>query len=181
LGDKINTKYDEDSPYLSEDGKTLYFSSRGHKGMGGFDIFKCELVNGEWSEPKNLGIPYNSPADDIFFIPQSETEGFFASSRKHGFGEMDIYGYAPKKNEQEFIVEGNLTDNNNSPINKGTLSLTNSGETIAVNIDENGNYSLTQQNAGETKLTIENDAYKKQSVSFNIPDGADKSNINTKL
>jgi WD40 repeat protein len=181
LGDKINTRYDEDSPYLSEDGKNLYFSSRGHKGMGGFDIFKCELVNGEWSEPKNLGIPYNSPADDIFFIPQSETAGFFASSRKHGFGEMDIYGYAPKKNEQEFIVEGNLTNNNNSPINKGTLSLTNSGETIAVNIDENGNYSLTQQNAGETKLTIENDAYKKQSVSFNIPDGANKSNIKTKL
>ncbi|MDT8411119.1 MAG: hypothetical protein RQ875_01540 [Vicingaceae bacterium] len=181
LGDKINTKYDEDSPYLSEDGKTLFFSSRGHKGMGGFDIFKSELINGEWSEPKNLGIPYNSPADDIFFVPQSETEGFFASSRKHGFGEMDIYGYAPKKTEQEFIVEGILTDNNNSPINKGTLSLTNSGETITAKLDENGNYSLTQQNAGETKLTIENDAYKTQSISFNIPDDANKSNINTKL
>lgn len=181
LGDKINTKYDEDSPYLSEDGKTLYFSSRGHKGMGGYDIFKSELINGEWSEPKNLGIPYNSPADDIFFIPQSETEGFFASSRKHGFGEMDIYGYAPKKTEQEFIVDGSLTDNNNTPINKGTLSLTNSGQTIAAALDENGNYSLTQQNAGETTLTIESDAYKKQSVLFNFPDDANKSNINTKL
>lgn len=181
LGDKINTKYDEDSPYLSEDGKTLYFSSRGHKGMGGFDIFKCELVNGEWSEPKNLGIPYNSPADDIFFIPQSETEGFFASSRKHGFGEMDIYGYAPKKTEQEFIVDGNLTDNNNNPINKAKLSLTNAGETIAANLDENGNYSLSQKNAGETKLTIESGAFKTQSVSFNIPEDANKSNINTIL
>lgn len=94
---------------------------------------------------------------------------------------MDIYGYAPKKTEQEFIVDGNLTDNNNSPINNGTLSLTNSGETIAASLDENGNYSLTQQNAGETKLTIENDAYKTQSISFNIPEDANKSNINTKL
>jgi hypothetical protein len=181
LGDKINTKYDEDSPYLSEDGKTLYFSSRGHKGMGGFDIFKCELINGEWSEPKNLGIPYNSPADDIFFIPQSETEGFFASSRKHGFGEMDIYSYAPKKTKQEFIVNGNLTDNNNSPINKGTLSLINSGETISTSLDESGNYSLTQQNAGETKLTLESDIYKKQSILFNIPDGENESNIIMRL
>lgn len=181
LGATVNTKYDEDSPYLSEDGKTLYFSSRGHKGIGGFDIFKCELVNGEWSQPENLGIPFNSPADDIFFIPQSKTEGFFASSRKNGFGEMDIYGYAPIQLKHEFIVDGILTDNNNSPINNTTLSLTNAENVISATTNENGNYSLTQQNAGKTQLTIENDKYKKQSIWFTIPDNAHKSNINTTL
>lgn len=181
LGDNINTKYDEDSPYLSEDGNTLYFSSRGHKGMGGFDIFKCELINGKWSEPKNLGIPYNSPADDIFFIPQSKTEGFFASSRKYGFGDMDIYSYAPKKTEQEFIVKGILTDNNNSPINNGILILTTSEKTVTSSIDEKGTYSFTQQNTGETTLTLESNNYKKQSLVFFIPNDANTSNLNTKL
>ena len=92
LGKMINTPYDEDSPYLSDDGQTLFFASKGHPGYGSYDIYKSTLENGEWSSPENLGMPINSPAHDIFLInSQSTNSGYFSSSRKGGHGDMDIY------------------------------------------------------------------------------------------
>lgn len=92
LGKVINTEYDEDSPYLSDDGQTLYFSSKGHPGFGNYDIFKSKFENGEWSQPENLELPINSAGDDIF-LTQANKFGndYFSSSRTGGFGDMDIY------------------------------------------------------------------------------------------
>ncbi len=91
-GNTLNTKYDEDGVYLHPDGKSLYFSSKGHNSMGGFDIFKSTLKNGTWSKPENLGYPINSPEDDVFFVPSSDgKKAFFASYRPEGFGDKDIY------------------------------------------------------------------------------------------
>jgi outer membrane protein OmpA-like peptidoglycan-associated protein len=92
LGKTINTAYDEDSPYLSDDGQTLYFSSKGHPGFGNYDIYKSTFTNGAWSEPENLEQPINSPGHDIFLIlSNNASEGYFSSSRTGGFGDMDIY------------------------------------------------------------------------------------------
>lgn len=92
LGPVINTKYDEDSPEISPDGTCLYFSSKGHRGTGGYDIFKAELKDGVWSEPVNMGYPVNSPGDDIFFkLTEAGNIAYFSSYRKDGFGDMDIY------------------------------------------------------------------------------------------
>lgn len=92
LGETINTLYDEDSPYLSDDGKTLYFSSKGHPSFGGYDVFKSTLENGTWSTPQNMLNPVNSPGDDIFMVESNNlTSGYFSSSRQGGFGDMDIY------------------------------------------------------------------------------------------
>lgn len=93
IGAPINTPYNEDAPFLSPDGKTLYFSSTGHNSMGGFDIFYCERTATGWSEPRNLGYPLNSPGDDIYFILNSKGDkGYFSSSREHdGLADMDIY------------------------------------------------------------------------------------------
>jgi outer membrane protein OmpA-like peptidoglycan-associated protein/Tol biopolymer transport system component len=70
LGSTINTEFEEETPFLAEDGKTLYFASEAHSSIGGFDIFKSVLDdNGTWSEPQNLGYPINSSADDVFYVP----------------------------------------------------------------------------------------------------------------
>lgn len=70
LGEVINTEFEEETPFLSEDGKTLYFASEAHSSMGGYDIFKSvKNENGEWSQPQNLGYPINTAADDLFYVP----------------------------------------------------------------------------------------------------------------
>ncbi|AMM51983.1 hypothetical protein TH61_13440 [Rufibacter sp. DG15C] len=92
-GPKINTAYDEGAVFLLPDGKTLYFSSEGHNSMGGYDIFKSVLENGQWSEPENLGYPVNTPEDDKFLsLTANGRYGYLASSRlDRSQGESDIY------------------------------------------------------------------------------------------
>lgn len=93
LGTKINTKGDEDSPFITKDGKRLFFSSKGHSGFGGYDVFYCDWEDTAWSAPINAGRPFNSSNDDIYFtIANDKNEtAFLSSSRKGGEGQMDIY------------------------------------------------------------------------------------------
>jgi outer membrane protein OmpA-like peptidoglycan-associated protein/tetratricopeptide (TPR) repeat protein len=93
IGPVINSPLNEDAPFLSKDGKTLYFSSQGFNSIGGYDIFKSELDStGNWGKPINLGMPLNSPGDDIYYIQSADnTYGYFSSSRPYGYGMMDIY------------------------------------------------------------------------------------------
>lgn len=93
LGEPINSEYDEESPYLHPDGKTLYFSSKGHKVMGGYDIFKSNLqADLTWSAPENMGYPINTVVDDLFFTPTvNGKRAYFSSYRSDGIGEYDIY------------------------------------------------------------------------------------------
>ena len=91
LGPKINSQGDEISPFLQ--GKTLYFSPNWHSGFGGYDIFKSTLLeNNKWSEPTNLGIPLNTPGDEVFYqLSADGSTGYMSSYRKDGFGDKDIY------------------------------------------------------------------------------------------
>jgi outer membrane protein OmpA-like peptidoglycan-associated protein len=97
LQGRINTSEDEDAPFLTPDGKTLYFSSRGHKNMGGFDVFKSTLdSNGNWTNPVNVGYPINTPDDDVYYYMSSNgKKGYLSSYREGGYGEKDIYEIAP--------------------------------------------------------------------------------------
>lgn len=91
LGGEINTKGDEMYPYLLDDGK-LFFSSNGHIGMGGFDIYSAVLSGGGWGEVTNMRSPINSSYDDFSFIQeQNKKTGFLTSNRKGGKGNEDIY------------------------------------------------------------------------------------------
>lgn len=92
LGATINSPYDEDGVFLHPDGKTLYFSSKGHNSMGGNDIFYSENENGVWGEPINIGYPINTPDDDVFFVVAADGRtAYYSSIRDGGYGEKDIY------------------------------------------------------------------------------------------
>ncbi|HQF27528.1 MAG TPA: OmpA family protein, partial [Bacteroidia bacterium] len=92
LGPTVNTRYNEDTPFITEDGKTLYFSSKGHNTIGGYDVFVSVLKNGDWSQPINLGMPLNTPGDDVFFQVSADGKtGYFSSYRKEGLGDKDVY------------------------------------------------------------------------------------------
>lgn len=92
LGPAINTEWDEDSPFLDNDGFALYFSSRGHDSMGGFDLFRSIFENGSWTPPLNLGAPINTPHHDSYWVSTRDGKrAYFASERPGGFGKEDIY------------------------------------------------------------------------------------------
>lgn len=93
LGPGINTENDEDSPFIAIDNRTLYYASNGEKSIEGFDIFKSEMQDDStWIEGMNLGYPFNSTNDDIFYTTTLDgRRGYMTSYRKDGKGEKDIY------------------------------------------------------------------------------------------
>ena len=92
LGPEVNSPYDEDGVYIHPDGKTLYFSSKGHNTMGGSDIFYTENKSGVWTTPVNIGHPINTPDDDVFFVMAADGRtAYYSSIREEGYGEKDIY------------------------------------------------------------------------------------------
>jgi hypothetical protein len=94
LGALVNTTYDEVSPQLSADGTTLYFASRGHNSMGGFDLFVSNMneVTGEWSKPRNLGYPINTSSDNLSIsFNRSRKYAYVSTFRNDGYGGLDLY------------------------------------------------------------------------------------------
>lgn len=92
LGAVINTPYDENGVFMDIDGKTLYFSSKGHNSMGGYDVFKTILIDGKWTKPINLGYPINSADDDLFFsFSRDGKHAYYSSFDPSGYGHRDIY------------------------------------------------------------------------------------------
>ncbi len=93
LGPEINTPYDEDSPFIAVNNKTLYYSSNGPNSMGGFDVFVTfRDENNAWSTPVNMGSPINSCSDDIYYTTTFDgLKGYLSSYRNGGYGEKDIY------------------------------------------------------------------------------------------
>jgi hypothetical protein len=112
LGPEINTPYDEDFPNITGDGKVLYFSSNGHTTMGGYDIFKAELnpETKQYSNPKNLGSPINTPEDNYNFrVSANGRFGYMAALREGGMGDLDIYRVTFNEVEPQYsVVKGNI-------------------------------------------------------------------------
>jgi hypothetical protein len=120
-GKDINTPYDEDFPNISPDGKILYFSSKGHTSMGGYDIFKSnfdETAN-TYTSPKNLGYPINTTDDDMNFrISKNGKYGYIASAKSGGQGDFDIYRVTFNEVESDYsVVIGGFSSKDGSDIN----------------------------------------------------------------
>jgi outer membrane protein OmpA-like peptidoglycan-associated protein/tetratricopeptide (TPR) repeat protein len=113
LGKIINTQFNEESPFISGDGKTLYFASQGHENIGGYDIFYATLDDkGKWSKPINMGYPVNSTDDDLSFVPVQD--GVFAYQSRiiaSGEGDLDIVRLEIFSDKHPFIygIKGNLS------------------------------------------------------------------------
>ncbi|MBI2967161.1 MAG: PD40 domain-containing protein [Bacteroidetes bacterium] len=122
LGPVINTVFDEDAPFIHPDEITLYFSSKGHKTMGGFDIFYTEIQgDGQWSQPKNIGYPINTVDDDIYLVLSANGQkAYFSSVREKGFGEKDIYKatFTVKEATKLTVMRGFMqtTDEHGNPL-----------------------------------------------------------------
>jgi outer membrane protein OmpA-like peptidoglycan-associated protein len=118
LGPEINSKYDEDSPFLTFDGRYLYFSSNGEKSIGGYDIFRAEYKDGKFTNVENLGTPINSTHDDLYFtITMDNKNALISSFRQDGFGSLDIYQLRFKEYKQEIsVLKGRIYTKNHEEL-----------------------------------------------------------------
>ena len=165
LGPNINTKYKEDFPRLSDDGKTLYFSSQGHSSMGDFDIFKAEWDpdSNTWSEPVNLGYPINTSGDDrsICFVDNNRT-AYMSSARDGGYGDYDIYRITFNDANQRYeIVTGKVLTSDSVKGVASQITAFNKKTNVTFNytpIPDNGKYVMALK-PGIYDITISADGY----------------------
>ena len=193
LGAPINTEYDEDGPFIHPDGKQLYFASKGHKSMGGFDIFfstKNESDSGiSWTEPINMGHPINTTDDDVFFVTSTDGKrAYYSSFQEGGFGEKDIYQLSLNDQSQKdlavlrgFIKMYNGTNlpfdtrvsvfdaDTKEQITMETKPNSKSGKYLMV-LPTNKRYTLVYETPGCDKVTKE--VALNESMSLNKIDGA---------
>ncbi len=160
LGADVNTGKDELFPFVRFDGN-LYFSSNGHPGMGGMDMFVAEkTANGLWTAPDNLKSPLNSPGDDFAIVFDGENDrGFFTSSRAGGKGQDDIWRfYMP---DLVFALQGNVYDKQTGlPIQNAKVSVVGTnGSNFSALTDENGGFAFVESGK---------DRYIKEETSYSI-------------
>jgi outer membrane protein OmpA-like peptidoglycan-associated protein/tetratricopeptide (TPR) repeat protein len=173
LGSPINTPEDEDGVFIHPDGITLYFSSKGHETMGGYDIYESEFKDGAWSTPINMGYPVNSVDDDIYFVLTADGKNAYLSSvKENGYGKQDIYAIRPfeKKVFKEFqmaLFKGILKDKATDQLLGGVVSIfdQNTGEKLfsadvnsisgefVVSLPFGKNYSMNVESPGYTFYT----------------------------
>ncbi|UKN02632.1 OmpA family protein [Paracrocinitomix mangrovi] len=138
---RINSEEDEDAPFLTPDGKTLYFSSKGHNSSGGYDFFYSVREGNDWSAPQNMGYPMNSTGDDIYISWNSNGRGgYFSSNRNGGFGMMDIYSFGLIKKS----IEGVTMDKDSNILANVSVQMKNldTEEIETFTSDENGKFSV---------------------------------------
>ncbi len=158
LGPAVNTPYNEDFPTLSEDGKTLYFCSEGHSGMGGYDIFKTEWEpeTNTWGVPKNIGYPINTPYDErVISFNADGTVAYISAIRKEGKGDLDIYKVIFEDNvPAQAILKIKLTSSQND-----TLVIKDAMVSIYDSMNELKGSYMPNPNTGEFLIILEKGEY----------------------
>ncbi len=153
--EELNTPKKEDAPFVAEDG-TLYFSSRGHDSMGGYDIFtsKLDTATGLFSKPENMGAPINLPTDDTFFTLYGKN-AYFSSSRPGGYGEVDIYRVIMFNNSQ---IQGKILEcDNTTPVGGATISVVGQEDKYSAVTSDYGVYVMNMPIESDFTLRVEKD------------------------
>ncbi len=183
-GGLINSLYSEETPFLTGDGHTLYFSSMGHATMGGFDIFYTEkLPDGNWSVPANTGFPLNSTDDDLFFVPLDNEKTALYSNLRSPMpeGRLEWISFGNEKPDWQFTLQGRVSTEDYRDIGKNTVVEVverSSGDTLAkITPDpETGNFTAGIK-PGDYRITIRADHYHEKEVSLNVKPAIRQKNI----
>ncbi len=172
LGKKINTKFDEESPFIHEDG-TLFFSSKGHNSIGGYDIFSAKGSSkpSKFGKAENLGMPINSVEDDIFYFETSDnTKGYFMSKRPEGKGRGDIFMVNYSDSSLYYLlVKGNVKSQDSSDCNVKISNVETKGKIYSKNSDSNGNYFTKVKRDDNYFTSLEADGHFFEAFTFSAP------------
>ncbi|RTY87015.1 OmpA family protein [Flavobacterium sp. GT3R68] len=166
LGAAINTSNNETHPYVTQNLKTLYFSSNGHPGFGGQDVFVSKIKKSSFSAPLNLGKTINTAADEVSFIMASKSYGFVSSNRVNTLGSFDIYKF------EITVIEQRLSGIVHESVSKIALPnakvslLDNEGTVVSTQtVGENGVYDFEIEPSEKYTIVADKDGYEK----FELP------------
>lgn len=167
LGPLINSTGNEKSPFIHPDGKTLYYSSDGLTGLGGYDIFYTKQDDtGLWSVPKNIGFPINSPVDEVgFFVSTDGDKGFFASNKFNGKGGWDLYSfdlYDAARPERVLFIKGTVKSESSAEPIKARIELRNleTKRISEIPLDTNtGNYVAVTPFSSDYIMTVKKEGH----------------------
>jgi len=174
LGPQINTAYNEESPILCPNGKTLYFASQGHNSMGGFDIFySSKLDDSAWSVPTNVGYPFNTPDNEYYFFPIDSLTGYMPmvvenQSSIYEIYKVSIYPSIAKK----INLFGNVKLSDNADVKSDSITILvkdTSNNTVAMALPlSDGSYSVDIK-PGTYKIFASSEFYIMDTLMLNIP------------
>lgn len=174
--DGINTEFDEDYPFVHPNGKILYFASKGHNSMGGYDIFKSTFNEStqSWSTPKNMEFPINSPDDDYLFVTDtSEKFAYFSTGRYSPPGKIDVLKIKTERRPIDLIVmKGTVSKETAKQSVKSKITVKNiSNETMVgtFEADDNGNFNMQLPNGAKLLYTVETPGLRTQSQGISLP------------
>lgn len=179
LGPMINTTFNEETPFITADNKTLYFSSQGHRTMGGYDIFYSILdENNQWNEPVNIGYPLNTTDDDLFFFPVADgISGYKAIYSADGYGDDDIYriDIFSDRNPRDVNIRGlvSLKDKTSVAGQSITVEIMDSqGKSLVVREPDpsSGAVVYNTKTPGTYRMHVTSPGYKEAVLPFVIPD-----------
>lgn len=177
LGPVINTPFNEESPFITIDGRKIIFSSQGHYNMGGYDLFTTELAeSGEWLPPVNIGFPINSSDNDIFFYPAGDgKKGYHSKYTGSENNEQDIFKFEilTVANPQKFKISGLVIIPDTEDFELNDVSVTfiackDNDTLITMNCDNEGKYEH-KISAGEYELKFSANGNQFDSKIINIP------------
>lgn len=164
MGKAINSIEDDQAPYFNHLNNNLIYSSNGRVGLGGFDFYESKGDFTEWSEPRNLGYPFNSSKDDIYFSSanSSDSEGFISSDRE---SLCCLEVFAVKK--EYLALRGLVIDCETlKPLSNATIVVSDSLEKLSFTTDASGHYDFKIGSNRKLKLTVEKDKYFTKVMNF---------------
>ena len=176
--EQLNTPEDDDAPFIHSDNRTLYFSSKGHKTMGGYDIFQSVFneETGKWTEPQNMGYPVNTAGDDIYFVWSADGErGYFSSAREDSYGDLDIYVvHRPIIGKYFMVLKGTLVDEDTKEPIAGFIKLYNNDNNKLVGVFNtrmpSGKFSAIVPPNATYRAEIEAEGYDDKKDTVVVPD-----------
>jgi outer membrane protein OmpA-like peptidoglycan-associated protein/tetratricopeptide (TPR) repeat protein len=174
IGNVINSKQNEKTPFIHSDSQTLYFSSDGHTSVGGMDIFYSKMnENGQWEKPKNIGVPINTELDDVgFFVSTDGSKGYYSSNSSGNFDLYEFELYTEARPQRVALIKGEVRSEDGSPIEANVeLKNTETKKVIQIPIDQTtGKYAMVALLKNDYVLTVKKEGYAYETKYINSKD-----------
>lgn len=175
MGNTINTSGDEEAPYYNVKTKKLLYSSNGKVGLGGFDFYESEGDFDSWSEPRNLGYPFNSSKDDLYFTPldDADMEGYISSDRE-SLCCLEIFHL-----KREYLnIRGRILDcKDGKPLENAIVTLADSLQQFKFTTGADGQYNFRINSNRQLKITAEKAQYFTKNLSYSYDQLAQKDTL----